>query len=111
DSREIPLAVVQGLLQSAVGFGEPRASAALLGLLTRPESGRYRPEQFAALAGWLDALDQRNTPLEQIAKKADGTLRADLKRLDAIFAEARKLVRDSKAPLPERSQAVRLLGR
>src|SRR5207244_5739426 len=64
-----------------------------------------------ALPIWLDALDQRNTPLEQIAKEADGALRADLKRLDAIFAAARKLVRDSKAPLPERVQAVRLLGR
>ncbi len=79
--------------------------------MTRFEEGHYRPEQLAALAGWLDALDQRNTPLEQIAKGADDPLRADLKRLDAVFKAARKMVRDSKAPLPERVPAVRLLGR
>src|SRR5205085_8209974 len=59
----------------------------------------------AALAGWLDALDQRNTPLKKLAKEAD------LRQLDAVFGAARKSVRDAKAPLPERVQAVRLLGR
>src|SRR5262249_43595870 len=73
--------------------------------------GRYRPEQFAALAGWLDTLDQRNTPLQKIAKDADESLRNDLKRLETVFEAARKVVPDAKAPLPERVQAVRLVGR
>src|SRR5262245_25440906 len=111
EPKDVPFSVTQGLLQSATGFDEPRAAATLLGLLTQPERQRYRPEQLAALAGWLDALDQRNTPLQKIAKEADGRLRADLKRLDTVFEAARKLVRDSRAPLPERVQAVRLLGR
>jgi putative membrane-bound dehydrogenase-like protein len=105
EPKAVPLTVVQALLQSAVGFGELRASAALLGPLTHSEDGRYRPEQLAALAGWLDALDQRNTPLEKIAKEVD------LKGLNAVFGAARKTVGDAKSPLPERVQAVRLLGR
>jgi putative membrane-bound dehydrogenase-like protein len=110
-AEDLPPALTQGLLQSAVGFGEPRAAAALLNHLARPRDGRYGPGQFSALAGWLDSLDQRNTPLPRLAAEADEHLRADLARLSAVFEAARKAARDPKTALPERVQAVRLLGR
>jgi putative membrane-bound dehydrogenase-like protein len=103
---EVPPAVMQGLLQSAVGFGQPQPLAALLDHLARQGPGR-----FAVLAGWLDALDQRDTPLPQLAGQADGPLRGELSRLQAVFAAARAAAHDPGTPLSERVQAVRLLGR
>jgi putative membrane-bound dehydrogenase-like protein len=110
-NQDVPPALTQGLLQSAVGFGEPLAAAVLLEHLLRPRDGRYSPAQFAALAGWLDALDQRNTPLDRLAKDAGQPLREQISNLAAVFAAARKAAGDSRTALPERLQAVRLLGR
>jgi putative membrane-bound dehydrogenase-like protein len=107
----LPAAVTLGLLQSAVGFGEPRAAARLLRRLARPKDGHVGVAELTALAGWLDFLDQRGTPLAQLAKDADEPLRSELKDLDTVFAAARKLAGDLRAPLADRVQAVRLLGR
>src|SRR5262249_21413690 len=90
---------------------EPRATVALLGRLVQPRKGGYGTDQFAALAAWLDSLDQRNTPLEQLAQRADTRVRGELRRLGAVFEAARQAVRDPAKALPERVQAARLLGR
>src|SRR5262249_3432151 len=60
---------------------------------------------------FLDALDQRNTTLAQLRHKADGPLRDSLDRLAGAFRAARESAADERAPLPERMQAARLLGR
>jgi putative membrane-bound dehydrogenase-like protein len=109
--EDVPPPVTQGLLQSAVGLGAPRAAAALLGRMLQLRSGRYGQAQFAVLADWLDALDQRNTPLAQLARDADRPLGAELQRLAFIFQAARRSAHDRKAPLAERIEAMRLLGR
>ncbi|HZW29456.1 MAG TPA: PVC-type heme-binding CxxCH protein, partial [Isosphaeraceae bacterium] len=103
--------VLQGLLQSGVGFGEPHATAALLDHLVEPQPDRPGGVRFAVLAGWLDWLDQRNTPLPELARQAGEPLRTGLSRLGAAFAAARRAVRDPRAPLAARVQAVWLLGR
>jgi putative membrane-bound dehydrogenase-like protein len=103
---QAPPPVRLGLLQSAVGFGDARAAATLVNHMVRTPDG-----QFAVLAGWLDSLDQRNTPLTQLAKEADEPLRSAVKKLSSVFASARKVALDVQAPLATRVQAVRLLGR
>lgn len=107
-SRDFDLTpeVVQGLLQSAVGFEVPRATALLLAHLVGRDTGR-----FAVLAGWLDWLDQRGTPLAKLAERADGDLSAELMRLRSVFAAARKVVHEPLASVQDRQAAVRLLGR
>jgi putative heme-binding domain-containing protein len=111
DRQDLPPAVALGLLQSAVGFGDSRSAAMLLARVVRPPDGRVGAAQFAALAGWLDSLDQRNTPLAVLAKDADESLRMELKNLGVVFAAARKVASNAQAPPAERAQAVRLLGR
>ncbi|MEX2558669.1 MAG: PVC-type heme-binding CxxCH protein [Pirellulales bacterium] len=110
-SKETPPALVQALLQSAVGFDEPHTAAALVDRLARPRSEGFSDGQFAALAGWLDALDQRNTPLSELAREADAPLRGSLSRLSELFQAARQVAADPAAPPSRRAVAVRLLGR
>jgi putative membrane-bound dehydrogenase-like protein len=110
-SSEVPPPVSLGLLQSAIGFGEPGAATASLRQMLRPQDGRLGQPQFAALAAWLDSLDQRNTPLGELAKNAEEPLRSELNHLDDVFAAARKAAGDMRTPLAERTQAVRLLAR
>jgi putative membrane-bound dehydrogenase-like protein len=108
---EVPPTLTADLLQSALGFGDAKAGVSLSGYLARSEDGHHRAEQFAGLARVLDTLDQHNTPLAQLAKQADGQLRAGLERLGAVFRAAREVAARDTASLPERLQAVRLLGR
>jgi putative membrane-bound dehydrogenase-like protein len=103
--------VLLGLLQSAVGFGAPRATAALLEHLVDPHPGGPGRAELIVLAEWLDWLDQRNTPLPELVRQADERLRAHLQRLSSGFAAARKAVRDPATPLADRIPAVQLLGR
>ena len=109
--EDLPTELMQGLLQSSVGFGEPTAIVSLLGRLVEPRDGRHGTGQFAALAAWLDSLDQRNTPLGQLVQQADPSVRATLRRLGAVFKAAREAVGDPTKPLTERVQAAHLLGR
>jgi putative membrane-bound dehydrogenase-like protein len=108
---DVSPALTQNLFQSALGFGDMRAAGALVSHLARPRDGRYGTAQFAHLADWLDALDQRNTPLAQLERQANAPLRDALAGLAGAFRAARDVVPDGRAPLPERVQAVRLLGR
>ncbi len=110
-NRPIAAPVVQGLLQSAVGLGEPRAAAMLLNHEFEARGAGSRGGQFAALAGWLDALDQRGTPLSQLVNQAAASLRTELVRLGAIFDLARAAADAPETAPGDRVEAVRLLGR
>src|SRR5262249_33280724 len=66
--------------------------------------------QFAALGSLLDMLDSRLSSLAQLAKDGE-SLGAAVKDLSGLFAAAREVAADRKAPPAERAQAVRLLGR
>jgi putative membrane-bound dehydrogenase-like protein len=106
-----PAALLGELLRQANALGHTRALATLLTEVGRTDKGRYAPWQLAALAGLLDALDQRNTPLAKLRAGEDEAVRAALQRLAGLFEAARALVANGRAPVAERVQAVRLLGR
>jgi putative membrane-bound dehydrogenase-like protein len=108
---DTPPSLTADLLKTATGFGNWRAAATVMDRLVKSQGGADRALQFAALASWLDALEQRSTSLARLEQEADEELRARLKGLRAIFEAARKAVRSPEAALPERAQAVRLLGR
>ena len=110
--REAAPPVMLGMLQSASGWREPKAISLLLAHLAIPRSGPPGRHEFAVLAGWLDSLDQRNTPLPRLAEQLDAAHRsADLRPLASLFDAARRAARDPKIDVSERVQAVSILGR
>jgi putative heme-binding domain-containing protein len=111
-SRTVPPAgLTENLLRLANAFGNTKTLATLLTRVATPEKGHYAPWQFAALAGLLDTLDQRNTTLAQLQDRGDPGVKAALQRVPAVFAAARASMADGKAPRDMQLQAVRLLGR
>lgn len=112
-SNEAPPALVQALMQSAVGYDDARSLTILVDALVKPRAGDAGEAQFTALAGWLDALDQRNTPLPKLVelRPPPDPIGASLQRLDVLFQAARKATGDVDAPLPRRIAAVNVLGR
>src|SRR5262249_1610969 len=95
---------------SATALENDRATATLLSRLAAPQQGQYASWQFAALAGWLDALEQRNTPLTRLQQEGSAELRAGLRPLGRLFESARAAVKNHRAPAKQ-LLAVRLLGR
>ena len=106
-----PAQVVERLLLVATAMGQRRATVTLLAAVSAPEKGAYAPWQYAALAGLLNSLDQRNSSLLQLDKAGDAETKAALKKLDGLFAAARVAAADARAPLTLRLQAVPLLAR
>jgi putative heme-binding domain-containing protein len=105
-----PAAAVENLLRLAGAFGNTSATVTLLKAVAAPEDRKHAVWQLTALGTLLDALDARNSSLAQLAKEGEG-LNAAVKELSGLFAAAREVAADRKAPPAERSQAVRLLGR
>src|SRR5262249_57293991 len=64
-----------------------------------------------ALAGWLDALDQRGASVEDLDRDGNAELKDSLRGLSRLFAAARDTAADGQAPLDQRILAIRLLGR
>jgi putative heme-binding domain-containing protein len=104
-----PPGLVENLLRLAGSFGDANATVALLKAVGTTEGGKHAAWQFAALGSLLDALDNRFSSLAQLAK--DEKLSAAVKDLSGLFAAARQITADGKAPAAERAQATRLLGR
>src|SRR5439155_574743 len=65
----------------------------------------------AALANLLDGLDRRNSSLQRLADAGGADMRQAVERLSSLFAAARAVAADVRAPTSDRAQAVRLLGR
>jgi putative membrane-bound dehydrogenase-like protein len=106
-----PAGLVENLLRVANAFGTTKTLATLLTRVATPEKGHFAPWQYAALAGLLDTLDQRNTTLAQLGTRDDPELKAVLQRVPAVFAAARASMADRLAPRAVQLQAIRLLGR
>jgi putative membrane-bound dehydrogenase-like protein len=104
-------ALVESLLRLANALGDTKAMATLLTAVATPEKGKYAPWQFTTLAGLLDALDERNTPLTKLSAEGNDELKAALKPLPKLFAAARAIVTDGKATTADKVRALRLLGR
>jgi len=103
--------LLEKLLRLANALGEVKALATLLKTLGTPEEDHYAPWQFTTLAGLLDALDERNTPLTQLQKEGDEELQAALKQTSGLFAAARAILADEHAAQDDKLRAIRLLGR
>jgi putative membrane-bound dehydrogenase-like protein len=95
-----PEALIQQLLRLASALGDAEAMTTLVGTLAEPDQGKFASWQYRTLAAALDA-----------AGKADERWSAHLKRLAKLFAAARQVAADDKAPLPNRSAAIGVLGR
>jgi putative membrane-bound dehydrogenase-like protein len=106
-----PAALVENLLRMANALNHTTALTTLLTAVGTPQEGKYAPWQFTALAGLLDALDQRNTPLTKLNEEGGNEQKAALKELSGIFRAARATLADARAAREDELLAVRLLGR
>jgi putative membrane-bound dehydrogenase-like protein len=106
-----PEALVEKLLRMANALGDTRAMVTLLTTVSTPEKGKYAAWQFAALAGLLDALDERNTPLERLRAEGGDDMKAALKQLVGLFDAARAVMTDEHGATADKLPAIRLLGR
>src|SRR2546425_7681277 len=110
-SPEVDLAANASLLEQLLGLataqGEEKTLADALRQMSKPVNGQFRPWQFSALAGFLDALHRRNVALDAFhINHGDKSL-----NFNGLFAAARALAMNEQAPETERIAAVRLLGR
>jgi putative membrane-bound dehydrogenase-like protein len=104
-----PAGLVENLLRLAGSLGDAEATVTLLKAVGAPVGGKYAAWQYAALGSLLDALANRLSSLSSLAK--DEKTSAAVKDLSGLFAAARAVAADPKAPAAERAQATRLLGR
>ncbi len=103
--------LAQNLIVMAVGRNDARAVGILVRAVTRDVDGRIANWQLDALASFLDALDLQNSTLAKFAKKSDAELQPAIKRLDSIFAAARRIAADPQAPEADRIAVLPLLAR
>jgi putative membrane-bound dehydrogenase-like protein len=106
-----PAALVERLLRMANALGDTKALTTLLATVGTPQDGKYAPWQYVALAGLLDALDERNTPLTKLGTEGGEEVKAALKKVAGLFEAARLTVASDKAANADKLLAVRLLGR
>jgi putative membrane-bound dehydrogenase-like protein len=99
-----PPRLVRDLLATAAGVDNGKALPGLLAAVVKPNAGRYRPWQLAAVAGALDSLRRQG--------KAWDKLPADTRNsLAPVVAFARKLIEKEDAPAADTLAAIPLLGR
>ena len=100
-----PASLLESLLRLANALGDTKALATLLKTIGTPEKDRYAPWQFGTLAGLLDALDERNTPLSQLQKDAPDEMKAALKQVSGLFSAARTVLTDERATQDDKRRA------
>jgi putative membrane-bound dehydrogenase-like protein len=110
-AEHLPVSFVEQLAGMAV---LQQDHAALLPALDRAVM-RQKEENpmlsLAVLAGFLDALDRRNSSIEQYQRGAPEKLKQALSKLDPVFAQARQDALDPEVPERVRLGSIRLLGR
>jgi putative membrane-bound dehydrogenase-like protein len=106
-----PAAVAENLLRMASALNHGKALAALLYAVGTPEKERYAPWQTSALAGLLDALDQRDSSLARLGESGDAEVKAALQRVAGLFDAARATLAKKEGSKEDQLQAIRLLGR
>ncbi|MBY0523457.1 MAG: c-type cytochrome [Gemmataceae bacterium] len=106
-----PPALLENLLRLANALKHNKAFVVLLTRVSTPEKEKYAAWQFGALAGLLDALDQRNTPLSKLEADGDAELKTAIKKLAALFQAARAVLADKNVAKEDQLLALRLIGR
>lgn len=102
---------LESLLRLASALGNRNAAARMLEAVARAEKDRYAAWQFAALAGFLDQMDQKRSGLMNLAKEDEAIYGNALPRLKPVFDAARQAAVDAERGEAERRAAIRLLGR
>lgn len=88
-----------------------RALSALWTAIAAPRDEAARSRALATLASLLDWLQRNNTSLAQLQARGGEAMRSAMEAADGLFAAARGLAADARAPLTERLTAVQVLGR
>jgi putative membrane-bound dehydrogenase-like protein len=102
------------LLAAAVKSGDREIAARAIERLAKPIGEESALWQLSALAGFLDALDRWNKPLEKLQNETDDALKRAIARLEVLFSHARRLAASGssrQSPDPEFLAAIQLLGR
>jgi putative membrane-bound dehydrogenase-like protein len=102
---------LESLLRLASALGNRNAAARMLDAVAQAEGNRYAAWQFAALAGFLDQMDQKRSGVMNLAKDDETIYRKALPRLKPVFDAARKVAVDGEREEAERRAAIRLVGR
>jgi putative membrane-bound dehydrogenase-like protein len=109
--KDLPAELTEKLLGLATALGNAQTMTKLLTRIGTPQNGQYASWQFAALAGLLDTLQDRNSSLAKLMEQSDEELRRSITRLGGLFSAARAAVTRREASTEQVLQAVRLLGR
>jgi putative membrane-bound dehydrogenase-like protein len=109
--KTLPTDLTEKLFALALVQGDAKTLAKLLSRLAVANGERVAQRQFAAVAGLLDALDEKNSSLAKLATESGGVLQDPLKQLGTIFTAARAMVSRGQVDQAELYHAVRLLGR
>ena len=103
--------VVERIVGLATAMNDSKAFEAALVKIAQPVNGHIETWQISALAGFLDALNRRNTSLKKFHDTASPSLQAVTERLEPLFAQARTLATTQNSDQPARLAALRLLSR
>jgi len=104
-------ALVENLLRLASAMNDDKSLVALLTAVGTPTKDQYEPWQSSALAGLLDALEQRNVSLAKLHQDGNPDLKAAVQKLDGLFQAARATLAKPQAAQDHQLTALRLLGR
>jgi putative membrane-bound dehydrogenase-like protein len=104
-------ALLEQLLRMAGAFDNQQAVLALLNAVATPEQGKYALWQFAALGGFLDALEQKKSSLVLLERSAGPEMKAAIQKLAPVFEEAWPLAALAKTPDDLKIACIRLMGR
>jgi putative heme-binding domain-containing protein len=105
-----PAQLLDTLFRMAIAQGNTRVTVALLRAITATDQGKTAPWQYAALAGFLEALDRTGSSLEKLQKEPDQELRDQIKQVSHLLNRARLTVAAPKPSPDKQLIAVRLLG-
>lgn len=101
---------MEPLLNTALGLNDRETLAQLLAPTFTATGGRHTPAQLAGFARLLDFLAQHHNSLEKL-RAPDDALSKMLANADAMFAQAGKTAKDTRASAAERIAAASLLSR
>jgi putative heme-binding domain-containing protein len=108
----VPAGMVEQLMGLGTTIQDRKTFEMILNELAQPkENGRFASWQMAALAGFLDALDQRGSSLTTFYQKSRRSLKTTIEQVNGIFAQVRTEVSDPTATEARRTLCIRLLGR
>jgi putative membrane-bound dehydrogenase-like protein len=105
-----PAALIENLLRLASALNHTKALVTLLDAVGSAKDGKYTPWHFTALAGLLDALDQRGLTLAKL-RDQDPELKQAVTKLGDLFKAARSTLADKASNNDDKRQAMLLVGR